>query len=106
MAGIQLLGKPRKKQDRRGRSCNGRQRSLHVEAEVDHVAVLDHILLALGAQQAFFLGGGHAAAAGHHLVEVDGLGPDEAALDVGVDLAGGLGSLGALFSTVCIRNFF
>ena len=62
----------------------------HVEAEVDHVAVLDHVLLALGPQQALLLGGGHTAAAGHHLVEVDGLRPDEAPLDVGVDLAGGL----------------
>lgn len=67
----------------------------YVEAEIDHVAVLDHILLALGPQQPLLLGGGHAAA-GDHLVKVDGLCPDEAPLDVGVDLSGGLGSLGAL----------
>ena len=75
--------------------CGTQPACLHVEAEIDHVAVLDHIVLALGPQQTLFLGGGHAAA-GHHLVEVDGLRPDEAPLDVGVDLAGGLGGLGAL----------
>ena len=66
-----------------------------VEPEVDHVAVLDHILLALAAQQALFLGGVDAAAA-DHVVVGDDLGPDEAPLDVGVDLSGGLRSLGAL----------
>ena len=34
----------------------------HVEAEIDHVAVLDHIVLALGPQQTLFLGGVHASA--------------------------------------------
>lgn len=61
--------------------CGTQPACLHVEAEIDHVAVLDHIVLALGPQQTLFLGGGHAAA-GHHLVEVDGLRPDEAPLDV------------------------
>ena len=75
--------------------CGTQPACLHVEAEIDHVAVLDHIVLALGPQQTLFLGGGHAAA-GHHLVEVDGLRPDEAPLDVGVNLSGGLGGLGAL----------
>ena len=69
--------------------------SSDIEAEVDHVAVLHHIVLALAAQQPLLLGGGHGAA-GDHLGEVDGLGTDEAALDVGVDLAGGLRSLRTL----------
>ena len=66
--------------------------SLHVEAEIDHVAVLDHVVLALAAQKALLLGGGHAAA-GDHLTEIDGLRPDEAPLNIGVDLSGGLGAL-------------
>ena len=69
---------------------------LHVEAEVDHVAVLDDVLLALAAQQALFLRRRDAAAA-DHVVEIDRFGADEAALDVGVDLARGLRSLGAVF---------
>ena len=70
---------------------------LHVEAEVDHVAVLDHILLALAAEQALLLGGGHALPQAIMSSIGDDLGADEAPLEVGVDLAGGLGRLGALF---------
>ena len=70
------------------------QHGLHVEAEVDHVAVLDHIVLALAAEKALVPGGSHRAA-GHHIVVGDDLCPDEAPLDVGVDLTGGLGGLGA-----------
>ena len=95
-AGIQLLRKARKKAGPAGPVLLGRQRSLYVEAEVDHVAVLDDVLLALAAQQSLFLCRRDAAAA-DHVVEIDRFGADEAALDVGVDLAGGLGSLGALF---------
>ena len=69
---------------------------LHVEAEVDHVAVLDDVLLALAAQQSLFLCRRDAAAA-DHVVEIDRFGADETALDVGVDLARGLRGLGAVF---------
>ncbi|CAN4017775.1 VanZ-like domain-containing protein, partial [Dysosmobacter welbionis] len=69
--------------------------SSYVEPEVDHVSVLNHILLALAAEQPFLLGGVDAAA-GDHVIVCDDLRPDEAPLDVGVDLAGGLGGLGAL----------
>lgn len=69
---------------------------LHVETEVDHVAVLDDVLLALAAQQPLFLCRRDAAAA-DHVVEIDRFGADEAALDVGVDLARGLRGLGAVF---------
>ena len=69
---------------------------LHVEAEVDHIAVLNDVLLALAAEKALLLRGGNAAAA-DHIVEIDRLGTDKAALDVGVDLAGGLRRLGAVF---------
>ena len=68
----------------------GRQRSASdIEAEIDHVAVLDDIVLALAAEQSLFPGGGHAAAL-DHVVIGDNLRPDEAPLDVRVDLAGGL----------------
>ena len=67
---------------------------LHVEQEVDDVAVLHHVLLAFAADLALGLGGGHGAN-GLQILEGDDLGPDEAALEVGVDLASGLGSLGA-----------
>ena len=69
---------------------------LHVEAEIDHVAILDDVLLALAAQQSLFLCRRDAAAA-DHVVEIDRFGADEAALDVGVDLARGLRGLGAVF---------
>ena len=75
----------------------GQQEFLHgldVEQEVDDVAVLHDVLLALGADLALGLGGGHGTD-GLQILEGDDLGPDEAALEVGVDLAGGLGSLGA-----------
>ena len=83
--------------------CGTQPACLHVEAEIDHVAVLDHIVLALGPQQTLFLGGGHAAA-GHHLVEVDGLRPDEAPLDIGVDLARRLRGLSLLYTSPSPRD--
>src|SRR3546814_2574797 len=69
-------------------SPEGRFQS-HVEAEVEDVAVLDDVLLALRPHLAGFLGAVLAAAADEVLVG-DGLGADEAALEVGVDDAGGL----------------
>ena len=41
---------------------------LHVEAEVDHVAVLDHILLALAAELALLLGGVGTAVLDHIII--------------------------------------
>ena len=58
------------------------------------VAVLDHVLLALDAQLTCGLAAGLAAQL-HVIVVAGNLGLDEAALKVGVDDAGGLGSLGA-----------
>ena len=55
-----------------------------VEAEVGHVAVLHHVLLAFQAEQAGVAAGGHGLQA-DQVVAVDDLGADEAALDVGVD---------------------
>ena len=50
---------------------------LDVEPEQNDVPVFHHVFLALGADQAFFFGGGHAAA-GHQVVVGDYLGADEA----------------------------
>ena len=68
--------------------------SLYVEPEEDDIPVLDHIVLALGADHALLPSGGHGTH-GHQVVEGDDFSPDKAPLKVGVDLAGGLGSLGA-----------
>ena len=65
---------------------------LHVEQEIHDVAVVHDILLALAAQQALCLRIGQRAA-GLEIVEGDDLGADEAALKVGMDLAGGLREL-------------
>src|SRR5262245_40694405 len=59
-----------------------------VEAEMDDVAVLDHVLLALDPQRAGLLAFGLAAVR-EEVLEADHLGADEAALDVAVDLARG-----------------
>lgn len=67
-----------------------------VEPEQNDVPVFHHVFLAFGADQAFFFGGGHAAA-GHQVVVGDYLGADEAAFEVAVNLAGGLGGFGAHF---------
>ena len=64
------------------------------EPEVHHVAVLDDVLLAFEAHLAGFLGG-HLAAERDEVVVGDGLGADEALLEVGVDDAGRLRRLGA-----------
>ena len=60
-----------------------------VEAEQNNIAVLHHILLALGTDKALFTGSGQRAELDEVLV-VDDLGTDEAELEVGVDLAGSL----------------
>src|SRR5215207_11243717 len=60
-----------------------------VEAEVDDVALLHDVVFAFEAEEALLAGGGVGAGAGEVVVG-DDLGADEAALDVGVDGAGGL----------------
>src|SRR6218665_1304868 len=65
-----------------------------VEEEVEHVAVLDPVVLAFGAHLAR-VPGALLALAGNEVVEGNGLGADEAALEVAVDHAGGLGCGGA-----------
>ena len=70
---------------------------LYVEQEVDHVAVLHHILLALGTNQSLGPGSSQGAARLEIVVGND-LGANEAALKVGVNLTGSLGCLGALLN--------
>src|SRR6187551_2038174 len=64
-------------------------RSSDVEQEVQHVAVLDDVLLAFLAQPARRCGTGLALVL-DEVVVADRLGADEAALEVGVDHPGGL----------------
>ena len=71
-----------------GPGCHTRDRCclkliLHVEAEVDHVTVLHHILLAFAAELALLLGGVDTAVLDHIIIGND-LRPDEAPLDVSV----------------------
>src|SRR5688572_24110861 len=66
-----------------------------VEAEQHHVAVLGDIVLALGAELAL-VARARFAAAGEEIVIGDGLGADEAALEIGMDDARGLWGLRAL----------
>src|SRR4029453_15099998 len=67
---------------------------LHVEADVEDVAFPDDVGAALDAEQAFGRGGAPPAG-GDPVVVADHLGADEAALQVGVDAAGGFGGGGA-----------
>src|SRR4051794_7587196 len=68
---------------------------LHIKPELDHVAVLHDVVLALHARLAARPGLGDASGI-HQVVEGDDLGLDEALLEVGVDDAGRLRSLRAL----------
>ena len=88
-----LMTQPVRKSSKSKRRAKARL-CLHVESEERDVAVLHDVVLALAAHKALFLGGGHAAA-GLEVVEGDYLRADEAALEVGVNLPGGLGGLGA-----------
>src|SRR5579885_2529039 len=77
--------------------CFNAKRKLpaYVKAEVSDIAILNHIILTLKALQALFGRRREGAAAGHEVVEAGHFGTDEAALDVGVDLARRFGSFGA-----------
>ena len=65
---------------------------LHVEPKDDHVSVPHDVVLALGTDEALVLAGLHGAVR-DQVVVGDHLRPDEAPLEVRVDLSGGLGSL-------------
>ena len=68
----------------------------NVEQELNDVAVLNDVFLALGALQTLGLDGGVVEVVGFEVAVADDAGADEAALEVAVDLTGGLRSLGAL----------
>ena len=68
--------------------CSQRSHRSCREAEVDDVAVLDDVLLALEPHLAVIAAGGHRAARDERVV-ADDLGADEPARDVAVNLAGG-----------------
>ena len=68
-----------------------------VEQEVDYVAVLHHIVLALGAQPTLFAGRRQASSGFYELVVGNGLRTYEAALEVRMYLSGSLRRLGAAF---------
>src|SRR5207244_3403817 len=63
------------------------------EANVQDVAILDDIVLALQTEEAFRARIRHGAG-GHQIVVRDHLGPDEAAFQIGMNLAGRLRRLG------------
>src|SRR5690606_25074520 len=73
----------------------GRLKSLDVEAKMDHVAVLDDVVLSLDAKQPLVAQGDLGALA-HPLLPGGHLGADEAPLEVRVDHAGGTRRLPAL----------
>src|SRR5690349_20536143 len=61
---------------------------LHVEQDIDHVAILDDVLLALSPQQSVLLRLRFGAAR-HQVFELDDFRADKAALQVAMDLARG-----------------
>src|SRR3954454_24007211 len=90
-----LTGRCRRPRKSRARMVGLLMRTLsdpgqsHVEAELHDVAVGHYVVLALHADAAGLLGLLHRAG-GEEVVVRDDLGLDEAALEVGVDDAGGL----------------
>ena len=72
----------------------------NVEEELDNVAVLHDVLLAFGTDETLFLARGDRAVCDERLVRHDG-GADEAALEIAVDLAGGLRRFRALGDRPC-----
>ena len=67
---------------------------LHIKPEHYHIAVLHDVFFAFHADEAFFSGGGLGFVF-KKVFPVDDFGFDEAPLEVGVDLAGSLGSFGS-----------
>lgn len=67
-----------------------------VEFELDNIAVLHDVGLALGAQKSGFADGPFGAEAGE-IVVADDRGGDKATLKIGMDGASGFGSGGTLF---------
>ena len=77
------------------------QQKSDVEQELDDIAVLDDIFLALGALQALGLDGSIVEVVGLEVAVADDAGTDETALEIAVDLTGSLRGLGALADGPC-----
>ena len=69
---------------------------LDVELEEEDVAVFDYVFFAFGTEQSLFFDC-LLAAVGEEIIRGVAVGLDEAALEVGVDDAGGSGGFGAAF---------
>ncbi len=76
-------------------------RKSNVEQELDHITIVDNVLLALGALQTLGLDGGIIEVVGFQIAVANDAGTDEAALEIAVDLAGSLRCLGALADGPC-----
>src|SRR6266699_7048514 len=72
--------------------AKGRGLFADIKAKVGDIAILDDVVFAFETLQALFCGGGKRAA-GHKVFKTRYLGANKATLDIGVDLAGGLGRL-------------
>jgi len=72
-----------------------------VEQELDHIAIVDNVFLALGALQTLGLDGGVIEVVGFQIAVANDAGTDEAALEIAVDLAGSLRCFGALADGPC-----
>src|SRR5690606_35028233 len=66
--------------------------ALHVEAEVDHIPIFHHVILALHAEEPL-VPKGRLGALAHPVLPGGHLGADEATLEIAVDHAGRLGCL-------------
>ena len=73
---------------------------LNIEEEVNNVAVLHDVILALGADKAFFSCNGKRAAF-HKVIKADDLGSDKAFFKVGMYFSDSLRSFGTLFNRSC-----
>src|SRR5690554_4546791 len=69
---------------------------LHVEPEMDNVAIFDDVFLAFQTPLAGILGAGFALVL-HEIIVADDFGADESPLEIGVNYGGGLGGSGADF---------
>ena len=90
-------------------SCLGPDRgvfAVYIEQKFDDVAVLHHIFLALGALQALGLYVRHAEIAGGKIAVFYHAGTDKDALEIRMDLAGGLRRTGAPADCPCAAFFF
>ena len=78
--------------------------TLHIKAEQGDVTVPHDIFLSLGADQAFFLCGGHATA-GHQVLKGHNFRTDKAFFKICVNFTGSLRGFGAFFIVQARTSF-